>query len=260
MDHNATTTAGDTVAGMTVANRTRASVYYAIDIRHFGRFAPEANRSGVQRVVLGAIDFLDQYGVVLPVDLISLEAEQTGREAVTITWETASEKEIAGLELERAEVLKTEAGEQLSGYQLIAERAPEGGPSTPALYRELDENVRTGREYQYRLVSIEKDGSRSEVRTARVEVRGGSEGTYAIEVVPNPITTVGEIMWRAPRGEEVRMVITDPNGREVRNELLVSEGEGVVRLEARDLASGTYIVRLATGSGEVITRTLQIRK
>ncbi len=259
VDHNSASTAGDSVAGMTVANRTRASVYYAIDIRHFGRFAPEANRSGVQRVVLGAIDFLNQYGVVLPVDLASLSAEQTGREAVTVRWETKSEKDISGLVLERAEVLKTEAGEQLSGYQLIAERSPEGGPSTPATYRELDQSVRAGREYQYRLISIEKDGSRVELETARVSVTGGATGAYALEVRPNPIVNVGEIAWRAPRGEQVEMTITDANGSIVQSEVMVSEGEGTVRIDARDLASGQYIVRLLTGS-EVLTQTLQIRK
>ena len=260
VDHNFASTAGDSLAGMTVANRTRASVYYAIDIRHFGRFAPEADRSGVRRAVLGAIDFLDQYGVVLPVDLASLEAEQTGREAVTIRWETASEKEIAGLELERAEVLKTEAGEQLSGYQLISERAPEGGPAQAAKYQELDQSVRAGREYEYRLVSIEKDGSRQELRTVRVQLTGGNAGAYALEVRPNPVVHTGEISWRAPRGEEVSLVITNSLGEEVQSSVLVSEGEGVVEIDARELTSGQYLVRLTTRSGEVLTSTLQVRK
>ena len=59
-------TGPDSLAGMTAAEIDRASVFYATDIRHWGRFAPEADRSGVQRVVLGAIDFLDQYGIGPP--------------------------------------------------------------------------------------------------------------------------------------------------------------------------------------------------
>ncbi len=260
VDHNSTSTTGDSVGGMTVAALTRAAVFYAIDIRHFGRFAPEANRSGVQRVVLGALDFLDQYGIVLPVDLVSFDAEQTGRETVTLRWKTAAEKDLIGLELDRAEVLKTEAGERLSNYQTVAKRTPEGSPTTVTTYREIDQNVRTGREYQYRLISVEKDGSRHEMATVRVEVIGSGKGFYSLEVHPNPVVNVGEITWTAPRGETAEMVIVDAAGSIVQSTSIISEGEGSMQIDVRDFASGQYIVRLVTSRGQVITRTLQVRK
>ena len=260
VDHNSASTGGDTVSGMTVATQTRASVYYAIDIRHFGRFAPEADRSGVQRVVLGAIDFLNQYGVVLPVDLKSLTARQTGREAVTVTWETATEKEIASLELERAEVLKTETGDQVSGFQRIAERAPEGSATSGATYRVVDEGVRMGREYVYRLVSVEKDGKRVHVAEQRVLVIGGENGAYALEVRPNPVVTSGELTWRAPRGEEVEVRVVNNLGQVVLTQSMVSTGEGVLTLDARELVSGQYFVELRTNGGTVVGTTLQVRK
>lgn len=261
VDHNqAGAVTRDSLSGMTVATRNRASVYYAIDIRHFGRFAPEANRSGVQRVILGAIDFLNQYGTVLPVDLISLEGRQTGREAVTVTWETASEKDITALELERAEVLTTEAGEKIGGFRVIAERAPEGSSDRGATYRVLDEDVRSGREYVYQLVSIEKDGSRQTVENVRVAVSTSANGAYSLEVRPNPITDRGSIAWRAPRGEEVMVRIVDSRGVEVRNVGAVSNGEGEITISVQDLPSGLYIVELQGAGGQVLREKLQIRK
>lgn len=260
VDHNAATTTGDSLSGMTLADLDRAIVYYAIDIRHFGRFAPETDRSGVQRVVLGAIDFLNQYGSVLPVDLISLEGRQTGREAVTVTWETASEKDINSLQLERAEVLKTEAGEKVGGFRMVAERAPEGSFDRGATYRVLDEGVRSGTEYVYQLISVEKDGSRQTVRNVRVAVAASANGAYALEIRPNPITDRGAIVWRAPRGQDVTLRVIDNRGVEVRTVSTVSNGEGEIVVDVQDLSSGNYIVELQATGGEVIRKKLQIRK
>lgn len=259
VDHNQASTGGDAAAGIAAAARTRASVYYAIDIRHFGRFAPEADRSGVFRVVLGAIDFLDQNGSVLPVDIASLEAVQTGREAVTVTWKTATEKDIAGLELERAEVISTEAGDHVGGYQVIAERASEGGPDKAATYSELDRNVRVGKEYEYRLVSIEKDGSRVPAATVRVKVIGSADGAYALRVLPNPVVQHGRIVWNAPRGEDVVVRIVDARGEEILRESRISEGEGSIELNVSDIPSGQYQIELRSGT-TVLNESLQIRK
>lgn len=249
----------DSLSGMTMANLTRASVFYAIDIRHWGRFAPEADRSGVQRVVLGAIDFLDQYSAVLPVEVLSFNAHQTGRQTVTVSWETVSEKEISGLEIERSEVLRSEAGETLGSSQVIAQRVPAGGPDKSASYQVLDEAVRMGAEYEYRLISVEKDGRRVVAATSRVLVTGGAESSYGLSVYPNPIRTTGVISWRIPRGETAVLTIVDAQGKVVRSEEVVSNGEGELRIEAGDLASGAYYVKLLS-AGEILTQSLTIRK
>ena len=249
----------DSVSGMTMSDLTRAAVYYAIDIRHWGRFAPEADRSGVQRVVLGAIDFLDQYSAVLPVEVSEFAARQTGREAVTVRWTTASEKEIAGLEIERSEVLRTEAGERLGATQVVATRVPEGGPSESASYSVLDETVRMGSEYEYRLISVEKDGRRVVAASSRVLVTGGTESSYSLSVLPNPITETGTISWSAPRGEEVVVRILDLEGKELQNSVETSTGEGDLQISASDLPSGFYLVELRSGD-QVLTQSIRVQK
>jgi hypothetical protein len=250
----------DSVAGMTMANLTRASVYYAIDIRHWGRFAPEADRSGVQRVLLGGIDFLDQYGSVLPVEVVDFTATQTGREAVTVQWRTASEEDVAGLSVERSEVLGTNDGETLSGWQEIATVTPAGGPSTEADYDVLDQTVRMGHEYVYRLVSVEKDGSRTPAAEARVLVTGGTQGAYALEVSPNPVPATGAtIGWRVPRGATVELNVIDAEGVVVKTTTATSEGTGSWHLDVSDLPSGAYVIELRS-SGERLVKKVTIQQ
>ncbi|MEZ4783095.1 MAG: T9SS type A sorting domain-containing protein [Candidatus Kapaibacterium sp.] len=241
-----------------MANLTRASVYYGVDIRHC-RFAPEADRSGVQRVVLGAIDFLDQYSAVLPVEVSEFTAYQTGREAVTVQWATVSEKEISGLEIERSEVVRSESGESLVGSQVIAQRVPEGGPEKVASYSVLDGTVRQGAEYEYRLISIEKDGRRVVAARGRVLVTGGAESSYSLSVYPNPASEYSRISWRAPRGVASSLLMVDAEGKVVREEELSVDGTGELRIDVTGLSSGVYHIRLMSGT-EVLTQTLTVQK
>jgi hypothetical protein len=252
-------TGADSLAGMTAAELDRATVFYATDIRHWGRFAPEADRSGVQRVVLGAIDFLDQYGTVLPVELVSFEATQTGRETVSLTWETSAEIDVAKMTIERAEVIGGVAGEEFGAIAQIGERIAEGDATSGANYSLVDATVRSGAVYEYRLVSVELDGTEEIVSRQRVEIRGGAGSALDLVVLPNVVTETGVISWRAPRGVEARLEIIDNRGVVVRSEVLSGESSGELRIAAGDLASGNYVVVLRAGE-EVLESRMQIRK
>ncbi len=249
----------DSVGGITIATLSRAVVYSGIDIRHWGRFSPESDRSGVRRVVLGAIDFLDQYGGVLPIEVLSFEARQTGVESVTVRWETASEREIVGLEIERIEVLKREVGEILGATHVIASRVGEGGPEQGAMYSVVDERVGSGKEYEYRLISVERDGRRVVAARGRVLVRGGASSSYGLMVYPNPLSSVGRIEWRAPEGEAVGVRVLDDLGKVVLSEEFLSDGEGSLQLDGLEFSSGVYVVELRSGS-EVLRQKVTVQK
>ncbi len=259
VDHDEVTTGGDSISGTTMANLTRASVYYAIDIRHWGRFAPEANRSGTQRVVLGAIGFLDQYGIVLPIELVSFTAEQTGRESVSLNWETANEIDVASMQIERYEVRSTTAGEELVSATLIGEESSRGDATTGAEYALVDANATGGRTYEYRLYSIELDGTRELAGAQRVEIGGAAGMVYDLSILPNEVRTSGEISWSAPRGAEGTIEVLDINGIVVLSQGLTSEGTGVVSIDASRLASGEYKVVLRSGDEQLI-ETMKIVK
>ena len=159
----------------------------------------------------------------------------------------------------RAPVVDQAAGEELSGSQVIAHRVPEGGPDKRASYSVLDETVRMGSEYEYRLVSIEKDGRRVIAARSRVLVMGGASSSYSLTVYPNPIRDRGEVAWRAPRGEEVDLRVLDLQGKELLSDRLISEGDGVLSLDASDLSSGVYIVELRSGD-QILTQRITVAK
>ena len=80
---------------------------------------------------------------------------------------------------------------------------------------------------------------------------------------PNPFNPSTTIMIRVNgiRAREVRLVIVDILGREIR-ELLhgtVDPGEHLVRFDAKGLGSGTYYCRLTTGTTTEVRRMLLVR-
>jgi hypothetical protein len=258
VDQTASATPLDSVAGVASA-AARNVVYYAFDWRHAGRYDFEPLRSGAQRLLLGALDFADQYHGVLPVKLLSFEAFQSGRQAVAINWTTAEEINVAGLEIERAVVTRSESGENVGSYQLVDRQTPKGSATGGSSYNVIDRGVDMGVEYSYRLVSVNLEGTRTVEAVRTVKVLGGSAAEYSLTVLPNPIRGTGRIVYHVPADQKVRVALYDELGRQVK-ELVAGSGSGEVTLTVGDLASGSYTARLETSSGVVAMERVTIQK
>ena len=102
-------------------------------------------------------------------------------------------------------------------------------------------------------------------RTGVVGVPGGAESLplrLALEQnYPNPFNPSTTIRFTVPQTERVRIAVYDILGREVA--LLLDEvreaGSHLVRFDARQLASGMYVCRLAASSGS-LTRKMLLAK
>jgi len=92
----------DSMAGIASSTGGRNVVYYGFDWRHAGRFNFEPDRSGAWRLLLGALDFSQQFRGVLPIEVVSFNAYQSAERAVNVEFTTAMETEIASLSIERA--------------------------------------------------------------------------------------------------------------------------------------------------------------
>lgn len=253
----------DSAAGVATASQARNVIYYAIDWRHYGRFQFEPDRSGAQRLLLSAIDFFDQYWGVLPVKLLSFDAYQSGRgqKAVTVEWQTTEEVNVAGLEIERAIVERTDKGETIGEFRLVERRNSAGSAASGASYRVTDRNVEFGAEYRYRLVSVGLDGQRTVDASRNVKVLGGEESAgYNLSVVPNPAATSTTIAYRAPEGTRVRVELYDATGRLVRTLTDGFEASAAITLNVNDLASGLYTVRLQTSTGVTRVEKVTVQK
>ena len=212
---------------------------------------------GAYRLLLGALDFADQFRGVLPVELTSFEAYQSGERAVTVTWATAQEIDVASMQIERAVVTRDERGEQVTGYELV-ERLPPRQPTSGSAYRVLDPTVDAGREYSYRLVSTSAEGVRTIEREGRVKIGSASTAGYALTVLPNPVVTSGKVSYRVPADATARLAVYDELGRLVKV-LGEVEGQGEVAIEASALSSGSYTVRLESAA-TVLSHRLTISK
>jgi hypothetical protein len=255
-----TVASADTVAGVAATGSVYNSVYYAIDWRHAGRFAFEPTKSGAQRMLLGALDYIDQFRGILPVELVSMDAYQSSREAVTVEWSTASEVSVASMEVERAEVTRTETGISEGAWSVVDRTSSRGSATQGSSYRVVDGGVKVGHEYRYRLMVVNLDGTRELAGEDMVKVAGANAEQMELTVVPNPMRTEGSVEYRVPSGETVRVVLYDVTGREV---AVLSErgaSEGRVQIPVSELTTGVYTVRLESTSGILLDRKITVQK
>jgi hypothetical protein len=182
---------------------------------------------------------------------------------VTVDWQTASEVDVVRMEIERATVTRTAAGMTEGSYQVVERKSPIGNVTTGATYRVIDPAVEAGREYSYRLVTVNADGQRVVEETRLVKVTSSGVADYSLTVLPNPLSlvTTGTVRYTAPTGDRVRVVLYDATGRQVK--VLVDEsstGSGSLELNASELTSGAYSVRLESTNGAPVVQKLTVEK
>ncbi len=87
-------------------------------------------------------------------------------------------------------------------------------------------------------------------------------GTYALySAYPNPFAVSTTLGFAVPEAQQVRLTVYDLLGRRVATLVdgIVQAGEQQVRLDATNLPSGTYIVRLEAGANNLTERVTVIR-
>jgi len=184
----------------------------------------------------------------LPVELASFTATTSG-EAVALTWETASETNNAGFEVERA------VGE--GAFERIGFEPGAGTTSASRTYRFTDGDLPFASALRYRLRQVDVDGAfeySPEVEVALTPAR------FALELGgANPFRTATTLRYALPEGGPVVLTVYDVLGRRVAT-LVDGEkaaGRYTATLDGRRLASGAYFVRLQSGD-RVQTRRVQL--
>lgn len=196
--------------------------------------------------------FYDASGT-LPVELTAFDA-LVDKEVVTLSWETASETNNAGFEVERALDAST-------SYEKIGYVRGHGTTTEAQTYQFVDEerlnNVTTA---SYRLRQIDFDGTFW--LSNSVEVTLPAPGEAALhENYPDPFNPSTTIRYEVPKQGHVSLVVFDATGRQVA--VLVDQeikaGKYQTQFDATNLASGVYFYRLETAQ-KSITRTMLLAK
>jgi hypothetical protein len=188
----------------------------------------------------------------IPVELTGLAAQADGQ-AVTLTWQTATETNNAGFAVEQRE----ESGPDAGRWREVAFVAGAGTTDAPQTYRRTLANVPYGA-HAFRLRQVDFDGTATP--SQEVEVTVELADAYALAAYPNPLpgSAEGTLDVTVREAQRVEAALYDVLGRRVAvlfdGEVAASDTERLT-LSARGLASGVYVVRVV---GERFSATRRV--
>jgi hypothetical protein len=217
-------------------------------------YTPDAGFNGVDKfsyrirdpdfAISPLVDVFVGVGVdpLLPVELASFEALRD-EGTVRLTWNTASEENNAGFEVERS----VDGG----AFERVGFVQGSGTVDDRRSYAFVDSSLPfEAAGLTYRLKQIDFDGSFE--YSSLVELDLAVPDSYALhENFPNPFKGSTTIRYELPAETMVRLNVYDQQGRQVAT--LVdgrqAAGRHAIRFDASSLASGVYLYRLETDSG-----------
>lgn len=170
----------------------------------------------------------------IPVELTSFSAKVLNRK-VLLSWETATEVNNSGFEIQR----KTFGSWEKIGFVNGA-----GNSNSPKNYSFIDENLFGGSKFEYRLKQIDGDGSYKYSHTVEVDIHPTEYQLY--QNFPNPFNPSTTIEYALPFNSKVNLVIYNSIG-EVVDELVNTNqvaGYHSIKFNADQLSSGIYFYAL----------------
>jgi hypothetical protein len=187
--------------------------------------------------------FADGTELPLPVELTSFYASVESN-SVKLNWETATEINNYGFEIERS----AERNPSADSWENIGFVEGFGNSNSPKSYSYLDMNKLTG-EIKYRLKQIDNDGTFE--YSKEINVAGSSPNNFYLnQNYPNPFNPATKISYTLASESQVNLVIYNSLGETI-SELVNSvsaAGSYDVEFNASDIASGTYFYVLSGSS------------
>ncbi|PJA95572.1 MAG: hypothetical protein CO129_11085 [Ignavibacteriales bacterium CG_4_9_14_3_um_filter_34_10] len=189
-------------------------------------------------------------GNALPVELSMLNAE-CRMNSVELSWQTATEVNNYGFEVERGSRQKAEGNSNIN-WEKIGFVTGHGNSNSPKDYSFVDENPPSGK-LQYRLKQIDTDGGykySQEIEAENIPTEFALSQNY-----PNPFNPSTTIKYSIPSNvksqtSNVKIIVYDILGNEVA--ILLDEnkpsGNYEVKFDGSNLASGIYFYKLQSGS------------
>jgi len=187
----------------------------------------------------------------LPVELASLDARANGQE-VRLTWQTVSETNNAGFEVQR------KAGQQ-GAWTRVGSVEGAGTTTEAQSYRFTDGDLPYEADaLTYRLRQVDTDGSVNFSET--VTVKRGVDEVEILGTYPNPARGQATVRYALPERRNVSVRLYDALGREVRTLIRAEQkGRHERQVDLSSLASGAYFLRLRAGEQTRTQRLTVVR-
>lgn len=180
----------------------------------------------------------------LPVELTSFTALPQG-EFVNLTWETATEVNNYGFEIERSVVGTTH--ELSLQWDKVGFVEGHGNSNSVNQYSFTDNTVIAGQAYSYRLKQIDFDGQFE--YSSIVNVEAGIPTEFNLEQnYPNPFNPTTSISFSLPKAAQVNLSVYNVLGEKVAQLIntQMEAGKHNINFNASNLSTGTYIYRIET--------------
>jgi hypothetical protein len=184
----------------------------------------------------------------LPVELTSFTAKATGN-AVNLNWETATEVDNNGFDVER-----NSAGT----WQKIGFVEGHGTANSPKYYTFTDKSV-TGNKIQYRLRQVDNDGTFEYSNVVEVEL---APTTFTLDQnYPNPFNPTTMIRFSLPTASVVTLNVYNTLGEKVVTLLngQMESGYHQVSFDAANLPSGLYLYEIKAGEFSSIKKMVLLK-
>jgi hypothetical protein len=199
----------------------------------------EANDPGTQTKAYSFDVFmLQEVNDPLPVELTSFIGSVI-EDAVKLDWITETEVNNYGFEVQR----KTDETE----WQSLGFIEGHGNSNTPKQYTYVDGGFLSGR-YSYRLKQIDNNGIHEYSKTIEIELTPEEYTLY--QNYPNPFNPSTTIKYALPEAGQIRLVLYNMLGEEVKVLVNGTQEAGVhnVELNAKELGSGIYFYKLESSN------------
>jgi len=183
---------------------------------------------------------IKSYNAPLPVELTSFTARVSGN-TVTLNWETKTEIDNYGFEIERKTATST--------WDKIGFVEGHSTTNSPKYYNFTDSPRGNGK-FQYRLKQIDNDGAFEYSSVVEVDFSGLLPREIEIKNFPNPFNPETNINIRVPEDADTRVEVYGPLGEHVVTLFagkLYSGDTRAFMFDGSDRSSGMYIIHVTAG-------------
>ncbi|MFZ2866061.1 MAG: C25 family cysteine peptidase [Ignavibacteriaceae bacterium] len=186
--------------------------------------------------------YIDFFGLgIIPVELVSFEAA-VEEQSVRLTWETATELNNSGFEVERSSDGKV--------FGKIGFIKGIGTTTDKHQYSYIDGGLTGKGKYYYRLKQLDFDGKENYSSVIEVDYSAIPSSFSLSQNYPNPFNPTTTIQFGIPKEVKVTLKVYDALGCEVETiyDKVLEPGYYKHQWEGSKYASGVYFLRLQAGN------------
>ncbi len=253
-------------AGVVITHFLSGDEIQAIVLQNDGKIVA-AGHDGTTDFALARYENTD---IPLAVELSDFSAK-AGDSEVTLNWKTESEIENLGFEIYRSE--KGKNFTKVASYETTNSLKGAGNSAKENFYSFIDQNLRNGKTYTYKIADVDFGGFRtfhSELSVVpSLEISQQEAEIKSFELAqnyPNPFNPTTTISYelKIANHEFGKLVIFNALGKKVK-EFVLKNSKGSVVWNGTDnfgksVSNGTYFYQIKNSIGESLTRKMQLIK